>query len=274
MIFGLKHDYQFLWREMMMNNKKILIWLDDSSNRMEQIARQTFSELWQVGIFNKTVFFGDYVQKVKGKNLKAYQLIVNDLFYHLCQSKGIISEDNTTPFLELSALYTDYQNNGSLEDIAISLHSEGVPEDVQEKIDALTTSWKQLANTKEIWGKTFKETEEKYDVSCIFETVADVKHFAYALDLILLDGDEDKLNCAEEKSVPIISMELYRYITTNLQAKCVLYSSDTCLNRLTNNWKMLYQKRYGKTQLDIIQRSLLHRGSLDNATLETFKNLF
>lgn len=256
-----------------MGKNKTLIWIDDRCDDMEQIARGAFMKLWEYGIYSKTVFFGDYYRKVSKSEFEIYKQTVNDLFFELYDLRcdPVAQEENS----ELVKLYNDYFKDDNINNLALCIPSNDNKE-LRKEIDSLIKEWKSLIHDNNVWVPDNKEIDQDYQVDSIFKSIENAENFVYALDVVLLKGDFKKLNCSYEKSVPVISMELYHFITKKLNAPCVLYSRYTYLNRLENNWKKLYYERYSDDKInniDIKSREGLNFGALNKQTLEFIKNL-
>lgn len=262
-----------------------IIWIDDRSDDMEQIARGTFCALWKSGIFNKTVFLGDYVQEVSGEDCKAYSYLINDLLYEMfqseCENEDEDNEDENN--VALRKLYTNYKENYDVFDMATCINDEKNCVN-KEQIVSMINHWKRLDSTTDIFEKDSKKLADDYKVDCFFQLINNPSQFVYALDIVLLKGDEEKLNCDTECSLPVLSMELYHYITKELKCKCLLYSRYTYLNRLANNWKKIYlstyltdngnQENHKECDLNILPRDELYEGSVKKSVIQNLKDMF
>lgn len=250
--------------------EKIIIWIDDSQNDMEGVANGAFIELWKAGIQNKTLFFGDFDGPVDELEYdEDIQFIFNDLYEECVNINDEYSKSEYDKICQIKDEAFSYDNTIEL--------VKKIPDDSNDKnseIESLIKIWKENPPKIDDW-KSKKILTAKYNVNCIFDEIknADV---LYALDLVLLKGDENKLNCDIDSRVPVISIELYHYITHELKKKCILYSQFTYLNRLQNNWKELYKQRYGKDNenINIIGRDALNSGSIDTEVINSIKKFF
>ena len=249
---------------------KTIIWIDDSQNDMEAVATGAFVEFWRAGIQNKTLFLGDFDGPVDKADYE------NDIHY--------IFNDEYEESVNANDEYSKSENN-KICDIQKTIFSDNtpiqlvkkLPDDSNDKYDiikSLIETWKENPPKIEDW-KSQNDLGPNFSVNCVFDEIenADV---LYALDLVLLKGDEVKLNCDIDSCIPILSLELYHYITQKLKKECILYSQFTYLNRLQNNWKYLYKERYGVNMenIDIIGRTALNCGSIDTEIINKIKKMF
>ncbi len=256
-------------------NDKTLIWIDDRDDKMEQVANGAFMHLWKEGIMNFTVFFGDCFGNISDTNVEFYNINVKNLFsdfYRHCINPD--NQESINEFKDLYDLYEQLKPDESIPKFTLRLPNDG--KEHREKIQKLIDLWKNDPPSLKEWINK-KALADKYSVECIFNAISDYDKVSYALDLVLLEGDLDKLNCNQEDCKPVISMELYRFITKTLKRKCVIYSQYTSLNKLQNNWKYLYSKHYDDTRIediDIIVRDGLYKGSINEEAIKKIKRLF
>lgn len=256
-------------------NNKTLIWIDDRDDKMEQVANGAFMYLWKEGIMNFTVFFGDGFRKISDTDVEFYNINIKNLFsdfYARCIDPK--NHESINEFKELDDLYKQLEPNDNIPKFTIRLPDDA--ENHGEKIQKLIDLWKNNPPSLEEWEKK-KTLEDEYSVECIFDAINDYDKVSYALDLVLLEDDLGKLNCNQEKCKPVISMELYRFITEELKRNCAIYSQYTSLNKLQNNWKYLYSKHNDKKKVEdinIIVRDGLYKGSINNEAIQELKNLF
>lgn len=218
---------------------KKLIWIDDRMDDMMKVAQGMFHLLWTQGIFNKTFFFGDAFQEVLAESVGGYQYLVATEFLKLRRREDILG---TAAANHLNEIYNHFFTNSRSE--TLSALATRVPLE-NTTVHAVVEAWKASDNAT-TW-ESRQPLPDHFDVAPIFDFIDFDNDTAFALDVILLDGDDQKLNCEKDLAVPIISMELYRYITTTLHAKCTLYSRYTYWNRLQQNWCSLYTARYGES---------------------------
>ena len=121
-----------------------------------------------------------------------------------------------------------------------------------------------------IWIDGNTSLSDSFLVTPFFSLLENINDSAFALDVVLLKDDEKKLNQMSDDCIPILSMELYHYITTTLKAKCVLYSKYTYLHRLQENWKALYKARYN-IEVEMFPRDGLYLGSIDPVIINALK---
>lgn len=259
---------------------KFLLWIDDGNEDMEQVARGAFIELWKEGIYNKTIFFGDFKKRTTKQELEIFKNTVISLFlrlYRTCNNSSIeyVSKNNA----QLQTLFDEYFNpkydEQNKKEIADCIPSDDENE-FSDSIISLINSWKELDSREILRNSEKTETNAIYCVDKIFDIITTPEKYSYAIDVVLLEDDERKLNCENGKSLPVISMELYHYITKRLNSPCLLYSRYTYLNRLQDNWKDLYANLYNEklSSINIISRDDLYHGSLNESTIRCFKNLF
>lgn len=249
-----------------------IIWIDDRDDDMEQIARGAFCELWQHGIFNKTVFLGDYIKEVSAEDCEAYSYTINDILYDLCRDKGVLANEVEEDNGELKTLFNAYQSNYSVTDMATCINDKRNLE-YKEQIKSMINSWKKIDSTTKIQNKESIKSNPDYNVEHFFALIDNPSQFVYALDVVLLEGDEGKLNCDAEDRLPVLSMELYHYITKELKCKCLLYSRYTYLNRLSDNWRELYSILYDvNDNLHILSREELYEGSVNQNIIINLSN--
>lgn len=274
-MFGLKQNYQFLRRETIVNDIKTLIWIDDRADDMEQIVRGAFCELWKEKIFSKTVFLGDFIQEVSEEDCSVYGYTVREILFDLCRDYGVIDpsrykEDNSN----LKDIYDKCKTLFDSKEFSTCIYDKK-DEEFVKKIHLMIQNWKAVKSTQDVWDDNFVQTKNDLKPDDFFKLIENPEKFVYALDIVLLKGDESKLNCDINDSAPILSIELYHYITQELKCKCLLYSRYTNRNRLANNWKELYLKRHKKEcDLEILSRDGLFDGSIDRSYIEMIKNLF
>lgn len=265
MTFGSKQDYLFLRRTISVN--KTIVWIDDSQNDMEQVAQEAFVEFWKAGIQNVTLFFGDYDGPVDKAVYTSDLRYIYDYMYNECINND--DEYSKKEYSELFSLHNCTNNTDKENLLVIQL-----PEDSKtqhERIYALIELWKKDPPSLNNWVSK-KPLDAKYSVDCVFECLKD-DDVLYALDVVLLEGDFKKLNCDTDSCTPVISIELYHYITQTLKKKCIVYSHFTYLNRLPNSWNYLYNQRYGD-DVDIINREGLYSGSSNSKTINKVKDIF
>ncbi len=253
-----------------------IVWIDDREDEMEKVARGAFVELWKEGILSRVAFLGNAFpdcicddpicfadEEIIG-NFKRYKYCCeNQLGGTAIVNEAILKEVDD----ELSNLDKNY--------LAFCIPNDNVTSDLQNKINVILESWeKRNSILSENWCNRQYRLEELYSVKNIFASIENPGDFAYALDIILLKNDEDKLNCDIKLAEPILSMELYHYITKELGAPCLLYTKYSYLNRLRDNWISLYSKRYNDIEGDsIVSRENLNLGSIDNSTIVKLKEL-
>lgn len=256
-------------------NNKTLIWIDDRDDKMEQVAYGTFPYLWKEGILNLTAFFGDNNGEISASNVMNYKKTVKNLFIKLYDRYiDPNNEESVNEYHKLFKLYNEIKPDFYFSKLAINLSNNN--ETNKEKICFMTNLWKTDSSLYDKWIID-KPLEEKYSVECLLQTIDNYNEVSYALDLVLLEGDLSKLNCNQEDSEPVISMELYHYITKKLNRKCMIYSQYTYLDRLQNNWKYLYTQRYKDTKIEdinIVRREGLYKGSIKEETINELINLF
>lgn len=253
-------------------NEKTIIWIDDSFKDMEKAARGAFCELWKRGILNITVFFGDY-SKLTEYEAKNYRDITDFCFKRLY--KNCIDENNPNSienFKELYNLKKRIVDNDLLNKQVIHLPNDSITK--KSEIQNIIKSWNDDPPKMDNWINN-NYYSEKYNVKFLFDEINESKEMCYALDLVLLKSDEAKLNCAEDSCEPVISMELYHYITEVLNAKCFLFSRFTYLNRLQRNWLDLYKKRYNNSDnIKIYERSGFAKDCMNYETIGDLIKLF
>lgn len=265
-----------------MNNKR-MIWIDDREDDMKKIISGTFPELWKEGINSQIIFFGDSYPRSANFTSKYFSRFLVDSFfdfYDACTEKeGMLRDSNKNPVKKMYDSFSSKKFNSNQ-------LVKCIPDDIDNsnEIISLMDAWKNLgndeANTKEflrVWDDEKSQLPEEYKTDLIFKLISPPQQCAFALDVVLLKGDEEKLNCKTEESIPIISMELYHYITVVLGCECLLYSRYTYSNRLQKNWSYLYKKRYNSSNqesIDIRSRDGLHHGVQNNETINAIKSKF
>lgn len=243
----------------------VIFWIDDRDDDMEQIVEGMFCELWKRGISNKTLFFGDAVREVDDERLSEYRGRVADEFQNLfVLYDGDI--ENMEPDEKKICSNLRAISEKDLADDHIDSLANWLPLN-EDKIADVVKKWK-IGIDKETW-ESEKELSQSYNLEELWKRLAPKINGTVALDVVLLEGDERKLNCKEDDACPVISMEFYYHITKKLGHQCVLYSKYTSLNRLQNNWKKLYKARYGDLQkeLKIYSRRALYKGQINWAVL-------
>lgn len=249
---------------------KKIIWIDDSQNDMEKVSDGAFIELWKEGILNIVCFFGDSNGFVVKDDFN-YDLncLFTEIHERCIKKDNRYSQNEYENVIDLYNLVYDSKN-------PIELVKQ-FPNDSNNELDKimkLINVWKDNPPSLEEWSSD-GELDSKYNVSCFLNEITADDISLYALDLVLLAGDENKLNCNKEKAIPIISIELYHYITEILNKKCIVYSQYTFLNRLQDNWNYLYKIRYGNDSEDnikIMGRDGLYQGSISMETICKIKN--
>ncbi len=256
---------------------KTIIWIDDREDEMEKVAKGAFVELWKEGIISRVAFLGnafpdntcdDPIFFVEEEIIGNFQR-----FKYSCENqvggfagidKKIVEEvDNELKKHEEKKEY-----------LAFCIPNNNQPE-LKERISKTLTSWeKKKSISLENWNNKQYNLEEIYSVKSIFDSIENPQNFVYALDIILLKNDDDKLSCDIEKAEPILSLELYHYIREELKAPCLLYTRYSYLNRLRDNWISLYSQRYSDIEIDsIVSRENLNLGSIDDSTINKLKGL-
>lgn len=250
--------------------RKDLIWIDDRNDDMEQVVKGMFCRLWGKGIFNRTLFFGDAIQEVDDNLMHVFQYTVVSEFYWLWRQYGDPASGQTGGLQAIK----ERLESGNQEEILSALVSR-IPF-TEDNIRRTVTAWKQGIDKATWLGKG--NLPEALDIAPILNhiTADGDGTTAFALDVILLEGDGKKLNCEADYAKPIISMELYHYITEILHAKCTLYSRYTYLNMLQRNWVYLYTARYGddSKQVTIHPRRGLYEGQIDPDLQNEFVGYF
>jgi len=258
---------------------KVLVWIDDKNDDMEAVARGAFIKLWKKGVFSRTVFFGDFHEKTSKDNLLCFKDTVIDLFNSvLIEDNNVYEErfiNNNSHLTELKETWFDSESLKDNDDvIAVCIPDEDESE-CGKRINDIISRWKGIRSVDEILGGEDGKVSKEYSVKTIFEEIENPGKYVYALDLVLLKGDEEKLNRETNEALPVVSMDLYHYITNVIKAPCVLYSRYTYLNQLQYNWKTLYKMIYNEDFNDnILDRRFLQHGSCDNATLGLLVDLF
>ena len=264
---------------------KFLIWIDDSADDMEPLLYGIIPKLWENNIVSKTVFLGDATRIPSDVTLKIYEQKIYNVFNNFLKSINenttILSSDESNYIKELQEKYFSKYTHG---DFAMQVSDDSTNE---------IAAWKNLnTDEKNAFIEKYKSDNDyknKYTVESILNVIdntllpkksADENksyEVVYALDLVLLEKDEEKMNCISDQAIPIISMELYNYITKTLNKKCIIYTKYTFLNRVQNNWKNLYSKIYNDSEIcrvEIKSREGLQFGSLNKHTIDCFKSMF
>ena len=243
-----------------------LVWIDDSYVGMKNVVRGTFPLLWREGIISRVVFLGDFDDRAPQINPEEFRRFVSACFSDFniaCQRESV-----DTPKVDPTVLSTI---NDDIADNREALGKSLLYKAQNESSTLLAINeWKSLTESTE-WDKKDENgkpvaLKQELSIASIISGMSIPDNAVCALDIVLLKGDEDKLNCNAANCKPIISMEIYHEIVKN--HKCLLYSRYTSEQQLRDNWKMLYTKRYGAEPEEIRPREGLYKGSINKATLK------
>lgn len=240
-----------------------LIWVDDRADEMEQILRGAFYDFWDRYVFNQIVFFGDAFGEITGHDVERFDSKLKAVFSQYLKSRRIWTDDESNSD-EVKDFISQVSNSVCVSSIRNSTHADHIDK------------WKKL--DMETWRDSSKSMHDIYIPSYLDELIQNDNgdQIVFALDLVLLEGDLEKLDCDQSLARPILSMEIYHYIKKTLRKECVLYSRYTFRDRFQNNWKHVYSLRYPKESIPepIIPRVDFHRGAVDMREIERVMRYF
>ncbi len=204
---------------------KKIYWIDDNLDYINNYIQGVMKELWgdekEQGVASVIRIFGDgYKESCKEESWKQEDIetlieeIQNNMISHCLDMEAWNWNVDNRLYQEKERL---------IKDVPILVEMEG-------DMASLIKYWKDRSKQT-----GYKLKNEEFTVEKIREVFHIPVGASVAIDLVLLQGDKDRVS----KDIPIISMLLYDKLT-RAGHKCILYSTFMYDSLFIDEWKRIY----------------------------------
>ncbi len=255
----------------MSNNKKTVVFLDDGPNMVNEVLKTIVKRLWKKDTSVLMFFLGDFEKKESNlipgdfeKQLSNLKLSLLNEFTNFLIDTGRFSDSEALQYYHLINSHYQYDPDN----INVDFNPEvNIVVDKNDEInEEIFNNFKSI--TEQIFTQyitedgCFNNTEfvSDFSVNQIINTLELEKNTLILLDMCLLEGDLNKLECPVKNDklnsnyiVPILSMALYHNLINN-NYQVIMYTSYDFTTDMIKAWLKTYSFVYGNKDISFYNR--------------------